>query len=136
MPSRRDLHSCYGLVLLICAGVAIAGAIALLAGCAREGKEEKADKSEEPTAEEKDAVAAIERVGGRVEVLSEIRKKDPPVEVRLIDCAEADAALKHIGKLRQAHIILLGGSGVTDHGLKELRNARDLKALSLGDTRI
>jgi hypothetical protein len=80
-----------------------------------------------------EAVQAIERVGGKV-LRDEKAPGKPVIAVFLNTPAMTDAGLKELAELKQLRELDLTGSLVTVSGLKELAGLQQLQTLHLGET--
>lgn len=81
------------------------------------------------------AIAAIEKLGGRIEV-DEARTDKPVIKVYLYSTAVKDVDLSHLEQLQHLQSLFLGKTQITDAGLEHLRGATSLKTLSLNATAI
>jgi hypothetical protein len=84
---------------------------------------------------QKQAVAAIEKIGGKVEY----DPKDPArpvVRVRLNETRVTDKDLEHLRGLTALRRIDLHGTAVTDEGLRHLRGLTKLNRLYLTATKV
>lgn len=81
------------------------------------------------------AIAAIEKLGGRIEV-DEARADKPVIKVYLHSTAVKDTDLSHIEQLQHLQSLFLGKTQITDAGLEHVRGATSLKTLSLNGTAI
>lgn len=112
-----------------------------------------------PTAEQTEAIAAIERLGGKVKFADD-RPGRPVVEIALggtavsdadlgrlacfpeletlslFDSAIGDAGLAHLKPLANLRTLYLGRTKVTDVGLDAVAGMTQLKTLGLSDTRV
>jgi hypothetical protein len=79
------------------------------------------------------AIAAIQKLGGRVEV-DEQQPEKPVIKVYLHSTPVQDADLAHLEHLKSLQNLFLGKTGITDAGLEHLRGASHLKTLSLNVT--
>src|SRR5438874_12707779 len=86
-------------------------------------------------ADEAAAVQAIKKLGGTVEVDAQ-RPGKPVLEVYLGNTKITDAGLKELNELKNLVVLDLDNTVVTDAGLKELKELKSLKVLSLGDAKI
>src|SRR5262249_44844721 len=78
-------------------------------------------------------VKMVEKLGGRVDVDAKLPGK-PVVGVVLSNTAVTDAGLKELKELKNLVFLSLSDTGVTDAGLKELKELKSLEALVLNDT--
>ena len=90
--------------------------------------------SAEPN-EEAAAIAAIEKLGGTVEV-DEKRPEKPVVSVHLRDTKVTDARLVHLIGLPNLQGLNLAETKVTDAGLKHLKGLGKLRHLDLSFTSV
>ena len=81
------------------------------------------------------AIAAIEKLGGKVEVDQQLPDK-PVIKVYLHSTPVTDADLVHIAQLKQVQNIFLAKTQITDAGLEHLRDAHGLKTLGLNATAV
>src|SRR5262249_899692 len=89
----------------------------------------RADEGEEK------AVAAIEKLGGRVN-RDQTKPGHPVVVVNLEGSKVTDAALRQVGELRNLRELHLDSTGITDAGLKELAPLGQLRELHLINTKV
>ncbi|MFL5240627.1 MAG: hypothetical protein ACJ8FY_00840 [Gemmataceae bacterium] len=81
------------------------------------------------------ALAAIERIGGRVQV-DEQEPGRPIVEVDLHGTEDTDAMLVRLKDLTDLRRLDLGGTDVSDAGLSSLEGMLQLRELNLSTTKI
>jgi hypothetical protein len=86
-------------------------------------------------AEQSEAVAAITKLGGKVEV-DEGSAGKPVVKVTLSNKPVKDADLVHLKGLTKLQELRLGGTQITDRGLEHLKGLTDLRKLILDRTEI
>ena len=86
-------------------------------------------------ADEASAVKAVENLGGKVTRDDKLPGK-PVIEVNLGDTKVTDAGLKELKDLKQLTTLNLKFTGVTDAGLKELKDLKQLTTLYLGGTKV
>lgn len=79
------------------------------------------------------AIAAIQQLGGKVEV-DEKNPDKPAIKVYLHRTRVKDSDLAHLAQLKQLQNLFLGRTQITDAGLVHLRQAIHLKTLSLNAT--
>ena len=84
---------------------------------------------------QKRAVAAIEKIGGKVEFDQKDRAR-PVVRVRLNDTRVTDKDLEHLRGLTALRRLDLHRTAVTDEGLRHLRGLTRLNRLYLTGTRV
>lgn len=91
----------------------------------------KAAKKVEPNAENKKAVAAIEKLGGKV-TIDEKDPEAPIIRVDLNSTQTTDADLELLQGLTRLQYLDLGKTKITDAGLAHLKGLTDLISLNLG----
>ena len=84
-------------------------------------------------ADEASAVKAVEKLGGKVTRDDKLPGK-PVTGVSLFTTAVTDAGLKELKDLKQLTTLDLDGTKVTDAGLKELKDLKQLTSLNLMNT--
>ena len=84
-------------------------------------------------ADEASAVKAVEKLGGKVTRDDKLPGK-PVIGVNLPATKVTDAGLKELKDLKQLTTLDLFFTGVTDAGLKELKELKQLTTLYLGHT--
>jgi hypothetical protein len=139
MRRRQTAYRCRLVYAHLCAGVAF------LSGCGAQ-----------PSPEQAETIAAIERLGGRVKyddrqtvvevALGGTRVSDAEIErlavfpglqtLSLFDSAIGDDGLAKLGPCQSLDTLYLGRTRVTDTGLKHLTQFQTLKNLGLSDTRV
>jgi hypothetical protein len=140
MRPRQTSASRHRLVCAhLCAG------IALLSGCGKQ-----------PSPEQSETIAAIERLGGRVKyaddrtvvevALGGTQVSDAQLEklsvfpelktLSLFDSAIGDEGLAKLGPCPALEILYVGRTRVTDAGLKQLTRFPTIKNIGLSDTRV
>jgi hypothetical protein len=88
-----------------------------------------------PTAEQAAAIAAIERLGGKVKFADD-RPSRPVVEIALGGTAVSDADLARLECFPELETLALFDSGIGDAGVSHLKPLANLRTLYLGRTRI
>src|SRR5207237_1146037 len=86
-------------------------------------------------ADEASAVKAVENLGGKVYRDDKLPGK-PVIGVHLHEIWVTDAGLKELKDLKQLTTLGLSHTQVTDAGLKELADLKQLTSLSLGSTKV
>ena len=89
----------------------------------------------EQSAQEEKAVQAIEALGGKVKRDEKLPGR-PVVEVNLGGTKVTDAGLKDLKELKGLLHLDLGGTQITDAGLKELKELKGLQTFDLSYTQI
>jgi hypothetical protein len=84
---------------------------------------------------EKEAVAAIEKLGGKVKRCAKA-PGSPVVEVDLNCCSLTDADLVHLQSFRQLERLGLVGCGIKGEGLVHLQGLTNLRNLDLDSTKV
>jgi len=115
---QRDLRS--GCLVAIAALM-----MAIIPGCI--GPNENAD--------EHAAVAAIQKLGGKVEFEGE-KENQRVTKVYLHSTGVQDADLTLLSKLSKLRNLFLGKTQIGDEGLQHLQNSGELQTLSLNSTRV
>lgn len=87
------------------------------------------------SATEAAAVAAIEKLGGKVEFDSKA-PESPVIKVYLHGTAVTDSDLTVLPKLTQLQNLFLGKTKISDAGLEHVKGASHLKTLSLNGTAV
>jgi hypothetical protein len=88
-----------------------------------------------PNPEQADAIAAIERLGGKVKFADD-RPGRPVVEIALGGTAVGDADLARLACFPDLKTLALFDSGVGDAGVAHLRPLKNLRTLYLGRTKV
>jgi hypothetical protein len=88
-----------------------------------------------PTAEQAEAIAAIERLGGKVKFADD-RPARPVVEIALGGTAVSDADLARLACFPDLETLALFDSGVGDAGVAHLKPLANLRTLYLGRTKV
>src|SRR5947209_6639917 len=86
-------------------------------------------------ADEASAVKAVENRGGKVTRDDKLPGK-PVIAVNLAGTQVTDAGLKELKDLKQLTTLSLWGTKVTDAGLKELKDLKQLTTLNLFGTKV
>src|SRR2546421_372222 len=86
-------------------------------------------------ADEASAVKAVENLGGKVTRDDKLPGK-PVIGVHLHEIGVTDAGLKELADLKQLTCLYLPGTPVTDAGLKELADLKQLTTLGLASTQV
>ena len=86
-------------------------------------------------ADEASAVKAVEKLGGKVTRDDKLPGK-PVIGVNLAGTGVTDAGLKELKDLKQLTTLYLNMTGVTDAGLKELKDLKQLTSLILTATKV
>jgi hypothetical protein len=87
-------------------------------------------------AEEKAAVEAIEKIGGKV-IHDDKADGQPVVAVNLFDNQKVKGAdLKHLRAFPQLRKLDLGFTGVGDEGLRQLHDLKALRELNIGYVKV
>src|SRR5437899_2450557 len=86
-------------------------------------------------ADEATAVKAVENLGGKV-TRDDKRPGKPVIGVNLNSTGVTDAGLKELKDLKQLTSLDLTGTGVTGAGLKELADLKQFTSLSLAGTKV
>jgi Leucine-rich repeat (LRR) protein len=105
----------------------------LLLGCGFVCFLNPASSPAQSTPEEKKAIAAIEKLGGKV-TYDPNRPGKPAIGVSFAGTKVTDAGLKELPGLRNLTTLSLGDTKVTDEGLKNLAGLKDLSELDLSLT--
>src|SRR5262245_25490030 len=82
---------------------------------------------------EKQAIAAIEKLGGTIS-RDEEAPGQPVVEVNFRSSRVTDAGLVHLKVLGQLRKLLLDDTKVTDAGMVHLKELKELRTLDISDT--
>ncbi|HKB38219.1 MAG TPA: hypothetical protein VKD72_17355, partial [Gemmataceae bacterium] len=115
------------------AGVLL-GLLALaVVGCS--GKSEPEKNEQLGVKDEQSAVKMVEKLGGKV-MRDDKRPGKPVVAVDLYETKVTDAGLKELKELKNLRTLNLGGTGITDAGLKKLKEFKSLQGLNLMDTKV
>jgi hypothetical protein len=85
---------------------------------------------------EKQAIAAIEKLGGRVKVREKTPGKPIVTSVRLERTPVTDADLVHLKALKGLSFLSLANTKVTNGGLRNLAGLKNLTYLSLASTKV
>ena len=102
-------------------------------GCGGEPKTPKqAAESNPPDQKEKEAIAAIEELGGTVESLG----PGAGINVSFTNETPTDAALVHLKQLTNLEWLSLGNTNVTDAGLVHVEGLTNLTNVYLYDTEV
>jgi hypothetical protein len=86
-------------------------------------------------ADQSEAVAAIKKLGGKVEV-DEAAAGKPVVKVDFQKAPVSDADLEHLKGLNKLQELRLSGTKITDHGLGYLKGLTELRKLTLDRTEV
>jgi hypothetical protein len=88
-----------------------------------------------PTAEQAEAIAAIERLGGKVKFADD-RTGRPVVEIALGGTAVSDAELARVACFPELETLSLFDSSIGDAGIARLKPLTNLRTLYLGRTKV
>ena len=88
-----------------------------------------------PTAEQAEAIAAIERLGGKLKFADD-RPGRPVIEIALGGTAASDADLACLARFPELETLSLFDSSIGDAGIAELKPLANLRTLYLGRTKI
>jgi hypothetical protein len=88
-----------------------------------------------PTAEQADAIALVERLGGKVKFADD-RPARPVVEIALGGTAVSDADLARLECFPELETLALFDSGIGDAGIAHLKPLANLRTLYLGRTKV
>jgi hypothetical protein len=88
-----------------------------------------------PTAEQAEAIDAIERLGGRLKFADD-RPGRPVIEIALGGTAVSDADLARLACFPELETLALFDSGIGDAGVSNLKPLANLRTLYLGRTKV
>lgn len=92
-------------------------------------------QAEDSKAEQDRAIAAIKKLGGKVEV--DTNNPDMPVvAVNLKYTKAGDASLEHLKGLTRLEVLFLKDTDVTDDGIRYIKGLTSLEVLELGRTKV
>lgn len=95
----------------------------------------QASAQDKPAPTQEQAVAAIEKLGGKVDV-DDTSPKKPVIRVIFKGGKVTDAGLVHLRGLSELKTLYLDGSSITDAGLVNLKGLTKLETLGLSQTAV
>ena len=108
--------------------------VVLLTGCGPQAT--GVNETSEAAKKEIEAAKAIRKLGGHIDTKDNHVPGKPVIGVYLDGTAMTDAGMKELKEFKNLQTLGLGGTQVTDAGMKELKDLKNLRVLGLNGTQV